>query len=193
MIKVQTQTTSLSLILLASICLYWVLNHFQETKTQATHISTLSKNEEKPSAFLSNSHFIIYDSNGQSSEIKANNAFFYKHTDNIIIDSPIFLSIPDENETLTLTAELGDYHPSEQILMLEGDVQARHRKDKQLIWKLETEAMLLNYKSGLIDTERAVRIETGNHTLTAVGLQGSIESKQINLLSRVRGQYVLNP
>jgi LPS export ABC transporter protein LptC len=190
MFNIQRPTFRLSLILIAALGLYWALNIAQDTQIHLAS-DTLSENKTvKPSAFLINSTFYLYSNKGQVSEIHARKAYFFSNSEFIKIDQPSFSSHTAEDIKYTLSAQNGDYHPTQETLLLTGGVKAQQFTNNQLIWTLESEQLLLNNKTARIDTDKPVYISQGKHSLTAEGIEASMNDKKLNLLSKVRGKYV---
>lgn len=196
MLKIQAQTFRLTLILIVSLCLYWAMNIAQDTQKNQTSDAITDNQAIKPSAFLLDSTFFLYNSRGQASEIHAKKAYFFSNSEFIKIDQPSFSSATSFSSTTnsetryTLNAIAGDYHPTNESLLLSGNVKAQQITREKLIWTIETEELLLNYKSGLMATDKKVTISQGKHSLTAEGIEASMNDKKLNLLSKVRGKYV---
>lgn len=190
MLKIQAQSFRLTLILTVSLSLYWAINIAQDTQKSLTPEDTSNNKTIKPSAFLLNSTFFLYNSRGQASEIHAKKAYFFSNSEFIKIDQPSFSSTNDTETRYTLNAKAGDYHPTNETLLLSGNVKAQQITQDKLIWTLESEQLLLNYKSGRISTDKEVIISQGMHLLTAEGIEASMNDKKLNLLSKVRGKYV---
>lgn len=190
MLKIQAQTFRLTLILIVSLSIYWAMNIAQDT--QKKPISDLIADNEavKPSAFLLDSTFFLYNSRGQASEVHAQKAYFFSNTEFIKIDHPSFSSASNTETSYTLDATAGDYHPTNESLLLKGNVKAQQIIGEKLIWTIETEELLLNYKNGHMTTDKKVTITQGKHSLTAEGIDASMNDKKLNLLSKVRGKYV---
>ncbi len=188
--QLQKQTFRLILILLVSLSLYWAMNLAQNTQRTVPDIKQLKDREVKPSAFLKNSTFYLYNSKGQVSEIRAHKAYFYSNTEYIKIDQPSFSSAPDNKAGYTLTARSGDYHPTDETLLLSGDVKAEQRTNETLVWTLESEQLLLDYKTGSLTTDTQVLISHGQHYLSSLGLEAQMNERVLKLLSNVRGKYV---
>ena len=188
--KIQIQSFRLALILIVSLCLYWAMNIAQDAQKKQTADTISSDQTVKPSAFLINSTFFLYNTKGQSSEIHAKKAYFFSNSEFIKIDQPSFLSTANTEIKYTLSANSGDYHPTAETLLLTGNVSAQQITREKLIWTIETEQLLLNYKTGQMSTDEKVIITQGKHSLTAKGLEASMNDKKLNLLSNVRGKYV---
>ena len=192
MLKIQAQTFRLTLILIVSLCLYWAMNIAQDTQKNQTSDVNNNSQTIKPSAFLLDSTFFLYNSRGQASEIHAKKAYFFSNSEFIKIDQPSFSSATNTETRYTLNAIAGDYHPTNESLLLSGNVKAQQITREKLIWTIETEELLLNYKSGLMATDKKVTISQGKHSLTAEGIEASMNDKKLNLLSKVRGKYVFD-
>lgn len=192
MFKKQSQTVRITLILIGAICLYWAINVAQHSPNNQNKFDDNLQQAIKPSAFLINSTFFLYDTKGQVSEMHAQKAYFYSNTDIIKIDQPSFSSNTKNATRYTLDAKAGDYHPTNETLFLAGGVKAQQFTQDKLIWTLESDELLLDYKTGHISTDNQVSVTQGKHSLNATGIQASMTDKTIHLLSNVRGKYVFD-
>jgi LPS export ABC transporter protein LptC len=190
MTRKPSQALRLTLILAASLCLYWAIHIAQLNPADTAQIGGSDQHINKPSAFLLDSTFFLYNSKGLPSEIHAEKAYFYSYSDLIRIDQPGFTTSPETGTRYTLKADNGDYHPLEKTLLLSGNVTAMQYNQDQLLWTLETDQLLLNYKEGEISSDKAVLVTQGKNSLRAIGLEASMTDKTLNLMSNVRGKYV---
>ena len=192
MFKKENQTVRVTLILIGALCLYWAINFAQNTPNRQNRFDDPLQQAIKPSAFLINSTFYLYDTKGQVSEMHAKKAYFYSNTEVIKIDHPSFSSNTRDATRYTLDANFGDYHPTNETLFLAGGVRAQQFSDDKLVWTLESEELFLNYKTGNISTDNKVSVTQGKHSLTAQGIHASMNDRTIHLLSQVRGKYVFD-
>jgi len=200
------------LIILLAIASYQLL-HESNHSNPSTH-KTGKNQKEKPSAFISNGEFKIYDKNGRATNLSSKNSRYYSNPKRIVIDAPSITFNTSDDQTVTLNAKEGIFHPEEEKLFLKGEViiqripptlsdtnkmppmSSIHTSNKNTeqfeTWTLESEEFELNNQTHFISTDQAVTITKGNSSIQAIGLNAWIDEKKIELLSEVQGRYVFN-
>ena len=146
----------------------------------------------KPSAFIKNGRFTLYDETGYATTLTSSDAVFYPESDYIEIQSPQITLTSAEGDEIYLKALTGRYHPKAEKLTLNNGVRIEQVSPPDKAWSLTGEKFTLDSKTRFISTSHAVTIKKGSHTMSAIGLQAWLDNKKINLLSKVRGQYVFN-
>ncbi len=189
MLSLNRQSIRITLIGLGSILLILAINMADKTETHPANTLLGSQEITKPSAYLVDSTFNLFNAEGKLSKLHAAKAFFYKDQDAIKIENPEFLS-DDINTSTLLTARNGLYHPSNESLLLEGDVIAKQTENMKTVWQLKTDKLNIDNKTGMLFTNEAVDITSGSHKLQATGITVSLNDRNIKLLSNVRGKYV---
>lgn len=189
MLNINKQPFRIILIGLGSLLLIFAINIADKTETRPSSPLNSEMGTNKPSAFLTDSTFNIFDANGKLSKLHASKAFFYKDQDAIEIEQPKF-STNNLNTSILLTAKAGLYHPSNESLILEGNVIAKQTESKKTLWQLETNTLNIDNKTSTLFTSEAVNVKSGYHNLEAVGITASLNDRKIELLSKVRGKYV---
>lgn len=189
--RINKQSVRLSLIALASVLLIIAINIADNTATDSkTNLSELN-GEIKPSAYLSQSTFNLYNEHGKLSKLEATKAYFFSNKDAITIENPSF-STRNKTSNLILTADKGYFQPSDELLTLEGNVLAKQIISDENAWELSSDTLKVDNKAGILSTDQKIVISNGIHTLSALGFQASMNEKEIKLLSKVRGKYVLS-
>lgn len=188
--KIKPQVVRLGLIGCGAVLLIYALNVAENANTTSASDDLLGQLQQKPSAYLSESTFNIFDSHGKLSKLHASKAFFYADKDSITIELPIF-STSSSDIDMQLTADKGYYNPTAETLILEGNVKALQTNKGSLSWQLISDTLDIDNKLGTLSTQDKVNISYGSHSLSAIGFQGSFSQKEIKLLSKVRGKYVL--
>jgi lipopolysaccharide export system protein LptC len=200
------------LIILLAIASYQLLH--ERNNSNSTTLTAQKNQKEKPSAFISNGEFKIYDKNGHATNLSSEKARYYSNPKRIAIDSPSLTFNTKDNQTITLNAKNGIFHPNEEKLFLKGGVIIQRilppasdtnkletlistftpNKDNEQFetWKIESEELELNNQTHFISTDQAVTITKGGSSIQAVGLNAWIDEKKIELLSEVRSRYVFN-
>lgn len=188
--KIKPQVIRLGLIGIGATLLIYALNIAENTSSVTGTDILMDQSEQKPSAYLTESTFNIFDTNGKLSKLYASKAFFYADKDSITIEFPRF-STSHTNANMQLTANKGYYNPTAETLILEGNVIAKQIEQGNLSWQLLSNTLDIDNKLGTLSTQDKVIISYGSHSLSAVGFEGSFNQKEIKLLSKVRGKYVL--
>ena len=188
--KIKPQVLRFGLIGVGAVLLIYALNVAENTSSDTNLELFSDPTDQKPSAYLTESTFNIFDTNGKLSKLHASKAFFYSDKDSITIVQPRF-STSHTDANMQLTADKGYYNPSEETLILEGNVIAKQIDQGALSWQLVSDTLDIDNKLGTLSTQDKVTISYGSHSLSAVGFEGSFYQKEIKLLSNVRGKYVL--
>tara|TARA_R110001592_G_scaffold59620_2_gene180907 strand:+ start:31177 stop:31749 length:573 start_codon:yes stop_codon:yes gene_type:complete len=187
--KINPQVTRFGLIALGASLLIYALNVAENTNTELSNEALLNEQNQKPSAYLTESTFNMFSADGKLSKLHVAKAFFYSNKDAITIQSPTFTT-NNSVSGMQLTADKGFYNPAEETLVLEGNVIARQIGQVGTSWVLNSETLNLDNKLGTLSTNEEVHFSNGTHSLKAIGFVGSINEKEIKLLSKVRGKYV---
>jgi LPS export ABC transporter protein LptC len=188
--KIKPQVIRFGLIGVGAALLIYALNIAENTYTGSSSEILTDASAQKPSAYLTESTFNIFDTNGKLSKLYASKAFFYADKDSITIEFPRF-STSHTNASMQLTANMGYYNPTAETLILKGNVVAKQTDQGSLAWQLVSNTLDIDNKLGTLSTQDKVTITYGSHSLSAIGFEGSFNQKEIKLLSKVRGKYVL--
>jgi len=193
------------LIIILAISSYYFLH--ENNHSSSTTLKTEKNQKEKPSAFISNGEFKIYDKNGQPTNLSSKKARYYSNPKRILIDSPSISFNTNDSQIITLNAKEGTFYPEEEKLFLKGEViiqrlppsaaindaQTPNKQTEPFeIWTLESDEFELNNQTHFISTDQAVTMTKGKSSIRAVGLYAWIDEKKIELLSEVQGRYVFN-
>lgn len=190
------------IIILLAIASYHLLH--ENNHSSSSTFKTAKNKKEKPSAFIRNGEFKIYDKNGNATNLSSKKARYFSNPKRILIDAPSMSFDTDDKQTITLNAKEGIFHPEEEKLFLKGEVviqrfapinnaQIPSNKTEQLeTWTLKSDEFELNNKTHFISTDQAVTIIKGKSSIHAVGLNAWIDEKKIELVSEVQGHYVFN-
>ncbi len=148
--------------------------------------------EERPAAYVEGARFVFFEKDGHADfDLHSSKALYYEKSARIIVSEPRLLLDRGQQETIHLSARSGHYDTQAQTLELSGEVILKRELPGASAMTLETEILKLDKLSRFISTDQVVTIRQGGHELEAKGLQANLDSKKIELLSRVRGHYVL--
>ena len=187
--SINRQTFRIILLVIGSILLLLAINMADKAETPFSNPLTSEQNSIKPSAYLTNSTFNIFNAEGKLSKLHTSKAFFFKDQDAIQIEQPEFLT-SNQDASILLTAKSGFYHPSNESLSLEGSVIAKQIEQENTVWQLTTEQLNIDNNTGTLFTNETVNVKSGSHNLEATGINASLNDRKIKLLSNVRGKYV---
>jgi len=163
---------------------------FNESAPDLPHTTSTTPTVEEASNFIQNGRFIIYDENGYSTTLTSTNAEFFPNSDYVSIQSPSIVLINAAGDKIELSSNRGHYNPKSEKLILNGDVIIFQSSPPEDAWSAKGEEFTLDNKRRFISTDQAVTIKKGMHFLNATGLNAWLDEKKIDLLSKVRGQYV---
>lgn len=187
----------LLIILFLSIALLLFMQHEDAIKSTPKHEAAAT---DKPTAFMENSKITTYDSSGTPNFVlESQQALFYDDQQLITLKKPHIIfaekgaSKNDEIEyqNIELHAEEANFHTEDEVLLLKDNVSLV-MPDFESPLHIKTQKLRLEKKTRFISTDELVTITKGSGTLTATGLKAWADDKKIELLSEVRGQYVLN-
>ena len=200
------------IIILLAIASYQLLH--ENNHTTSTALKLEKDQTEKPSAFISNGEFTIYDKKGHPTNFLSKKARYYSNPKRILIDTPFISFTTEDNQVITLNAKKGTFHPTEEKLTLTGNVIIQrlppthpnaltfssgnaesppdNAVDQYETWTLKSEGFELNNQTHFISTDQAVTMTKGESSVRAVGLNAWINERKIELLSEVQGHYVFN-
>ncbi len=187
--NINPQVIRFGLIGLGATLLVYALNIAENTNSDFSSSTIIDEQDQKPSAYLTESTFNIFSTEGKLSKLYVEKAFFYSNKDSIRIEAPRFTS-SESASRVQLTAETGFYNPTEETLSLEGSVLAKQIDQDGPLWELSSNKLNVDYRSGTLSTLEEVHISNGIHSLKATGFLGSFNKKEIKLFSKVRGKYV---
>lgn len=196
--QISKQTKQLFLLLLLCIGAYIF---FQNEDSLKDTVTTKKSQVEKPTAFIEESEIVSYNKAGERNFVlKSKSALFFESDDKAQIISPHITFTPEAtaapgkqettNQEIVLQAKNGEYNIKLGTLVLSGNVRANLPQPNG-DWVIETPTLLLEKDSHFISTDEEVTITQGDNILKAVGLHAWTDKRKIELLSAVRGRYVL--
>jgi LPS export ABC transporter protein LptC len=187
--KINPQVVRIGLIGLGTALLIYALKVAENTNTDFSKNNLQDGQNEKPSAYLTQSTFNMFNNDGKLSKLYVEKAFIYNNKDSITIVAPKFTT-NSFTSGMRLTADNGFYNPKAETLFLDGNVIARKTDQDGSSWILNSEKLDVDNKLGTLSTSEEVNISSGTNSIRAIGFEGSIIKREIKLLSKVRGQYV---
>lgn len=187
----------LLLILCLCIILFLFMRHEDSIKSTS---NVQNHDKERPTAFMEGSKITTYDTAGNANFVlNSDQALFYDDKHLIVLKNPK-IEFADqglnqnnelEYQKIYLNSDNAQFDTKEEILFLSDNVTLSMPGIEQNI-ELSTHKLKFEKKTRFISTDELVTITKGNGTLTAKGLNAWPDDKKVRLISKVRGQYVLN-
>lgn len=155
-----------------------------------------AQTEHFPYAKLQDARTQHFDQSGQLSyEFFAREMLHYRKNANLTQEDDFTtmaqpeLTLYTEGQPWRVLAKNGRITEFGAKLTLSGEVTIWQTQDNGDTTKLMTERLVLYPQSKRIDTEQAVEIRSPLGTMTAVGMEVNLETRNIKLLEQVRGRY----
>jgi len=181
------QTKQLLLLLLLTVI---SVTAFQNTSSLQEPISNTTSTVEQPVAFARNANYISYKNQGEPSmKVSSKESLYYATSGRVLIDAPVIDLETSDKRIVQLRAKSGIYMTEDEALTLIGEVRLQQKNAGNDPLTLTTERLEFNAATRFISTDQVVKIVKGNNQVNAVGLNASIDDKNIHLLSKVRGRY----
>ena len=162
----------------------------------------LSTEQEKQSAKLHDDHFIdlfinnftltTTDESGSTAYIlKADRLEHYNDEDYSQIINPR-IRFPQDDSHWLIDAKFGEIDSKQDFITLHDNVVMKKIEsiESNEIFIITTQAMTINAKSKIIESDQMVNITNGSLELESNGMHFDSQQKQLKLLSNVSGVYV---
>lgn len=169
----------------------------------------------KPNAFASNAKARSFDGEGEARlSISSADSLYFEEQQRIELIRPAIQFMDKSGHRYQLEADRGDYQLDKEQIQLSGSVlvqslneQTGHPKQAEQTTantpsarstahldalSLRTEALLFDARERFISSEQAVTITLGANSLKAVGMRVALDQRNLKLLSRVKGRYVID-
>lgn len=169
----------------------------------------------KPNAFASNAKARSFDGEGEARlSISSADSLYFEEQQRIELIRPAIQFMDKSGHHYQLEADRGDYQLDKEQIQLSGSVlvqslneQISHPEHAEQTTvnkpsarstthldalSLRTEALLFDARERFISSEQAVTITLGANSLKAVGMRVALDQRNLKLLSRVKGRYVID-
>lgn len=151
-------------------------------------------NKKIPDSFMENVTTYLMDKNGNPKyEIEAVHVAHYPYDDHTEFTSPQVIFNSSDGRQWRLTAEHGaSMHGTDQIL-LHGEVVINRKQanSKNSDLEIRTSEVLIKPTSSYAETDQLITLTSGKSRMQSNGIRAYFDKEKIELLSRVRGVYVL--
>ncbi len=173
------------LLLLVLVARNWV----EETPTSADAESTIDMQATQSDYYLEDFVTQKFSIDGALEyEVSGNTLLHYPEDNRSEITKPdVTLHRPPV--TWKVVSEKGMLVKDPEIFTLQGDVRVERTAQNQSVVQILTKDLSINTQSNLLSTTSKVTIDAETWNLEADGLQSSIDSGKLNLLSNVKGHY----
>ena len=159
----------------------------------------LSTEQKKQSAKLHDDHFIdvfinnftltTTDESGNTSYIlKADRLEHYNDEEHSQIINPR-IRLPQNDSHWLIDANFGEINSKQDFITLHDNVVMKKIESNE-IFIITTQAMTINAKSKIIESDQMVSITNGSLQLESNGMHFDSQQEQLKLLSNVSGVYV---
>ena len=154
----------------------------------------IAKNNTVPDAYMEAFSTYIMGENGKPRhELHASYMAHFSFDDHSEFTSPEFIFYrPDESQWV-MSAERGVANDGSKQIILRGMVTMFRRQltpgDSDL--KIDTSELLIRPDDSYAETDKLITITSGNHRLQSNGIRAYFNDGRVELMSRVRGVYVL--
>ena len=160
-------------------------------------LSELRKHPEAPVAeddshydyFLKNFTTTVLNEQGQAAyRLKAAYMEHYPLNNRAVLTKPHF-TLLEANTTWTVEAQNGVAFVDRQTLDLKGDVILRQMAKNAATLVMTMDKLHIDVGKKTLETTSIVKMSSGKDTIVATGLKANLATGQLELLSRVKGQY----
>ncbi|GAA6153500.1 LPS export ABC transporter periplasmic protein LptC [Pseudoteredinibacter isoporae] len=152
---------------------------------------------EFPAAYMIDSHSQHFDESGHLDyEIKAAKVVHYQVTpgrqqdnDHADITSPEITLHAPGRQPWYIRAKTGRSNSDGSKIILTKDVEGWQENDDGQRNELNTDELVIHTKRDYVETDKAVIITSGGHTIKAIGLEANLNKETLRLKQRVRGVH----
>jgi len=179
-------TILITVLLLAGLSGWWLA----ELRKSPATIAKPDKNHYD--YFLTNFNTTVINEQGKMAyHLKAAHMEHYPVDNHAVLKQPQ-LTLLDTPTTWTAVAQNGIVYIDKQTIDLSGDVVLRQTATTADVI-LMTDKLHINAAKKTLATTSKVKIHSGKDTIIATGLKANLTNGQLELLSRVQGQYHVPP
>jgi lipopolysaccharide export system protein LptC len=179
---------ALGLTTAALLSLGWWLRQFMEPPVMVRQTT-----QESPSAIVEQLKVRGYDMTGRLEQILVTPHMEHFESSNTSeLSEPVLWRFDPDTPPWRMQAEQALANNEEKLIFLPGEVIIDRYSDEQNPpYHIVTQDLTLETESGRATTEAAVRIESNQQWVTAIGMEGWLKSPiKLNLQKQVRGYYV---
>ena len=174
-------------LLLASLSGWWL------AELRKTPAPIAEPDESHYDYFLTNFSTTVVNAQGKTAYLlKAAYMEHYPADNHAILTQPQ-LTLLDTPATWKAQAQNGVVFIDQQTIDLKGDVVLKQTSTEAADVILMTEKLHINAAKKTLETTSKVKIHSGKDTIIATGLKANLADGQLELLSRVQGQYHVSP
>ena len=154
----------------------------------------IAENSAIPDAYMEDFKTYIMGENGKPRhELHASYMAHFSYDNHSEFTSPkIIFYRPDESQWV-MSAERGTTKDGSKQIILQGKVSMFRRQlvSGDSVLKINTNEMLIRPDDSYAETDQLITITSGEHSLQSIGARAYFNDGRVELLSKVRGEYVL--
>lgn len=154
----------------------------------------IAQDKSVPDAFMEDFTAHNFDTKGKPRhELHADFMKHYPIDDHSIFTSPKLILYRSGSKRWSISAEKGTTTEDVKEIVLHGEVVI-YRLDKitgKPDLTIKTAEVLIRPDESYLETEKAISMTTGKHSLQSVGIRANLDDGKVELLSRVRGVYAI--
>jgi lipopolysaccharide export system protein LptC len=170
---------------LAAVILLW-------TSDEPSPPDTVKSAMEEPDSYLVNGVYREYGVTGElNSKMSTRQGVHFPDSDEGIFSSPDILIYQEDRTPWTIKASQGQYLSKQEQLVLKGNVVIEQLQGDVPVLNFQTDELSLYTKTKYIVTDRPVKISGAEGLTSAIGMKVWVNEKRVELLSNVKGTYVL--
>jgi len=184
----RVRTGILILLLLAcALGTFWLLEAMRRSHREVE--SALPKG--KPDYTVENFHFVRMSKTGQARyNISGMKLTHYPYQDTFEIQQPRLHSLETEQSSMLLRSERATVDNSNNRIHMYRHVQVdRPASEKRLPFHLTSEYLLVLPQEDILQTNQPVEMTLGQARLTGIGMLANNATRELRLLTRVRGTF----
>ena len=169
--------------------LSWWLSDITSTKPAAP-----KRLEHFPDAYAKQLTVINYDANGRPHyQIKAPTMRHYEKDDTTELDQPLMWQFNGDNSPWIVRGKEAIMTGDRDSLFMAGKVTIDRAGTPAITpYHIVTRDLTVNTVTAFAETEQPIRVESHDHWIDGVGMQGWLQDPvRIKLLNKVRGYYEL--
>ena len=173
--------TLLAAIVSASLAALWL--HLLTLQAD----DTTAPGDGEPELYIEQPQWRSFDRNGGLvRELTAGRLEKWSGDNQARLSEPRLQLVDSRRQHWQAEARLGWLDEDSRLLRLERQVRLeREPRDNGLV--VTTQTLQISERDGLIETDRAVVLESGNWHFTATGMRAELGRQQLQLLGNVRG------
>lgn len=161
-----------------------------DSYTQAPAVAASDEQSSEPDFYGEGLKSRRYGTEGQLNELfTADSSKHYPANDHTVFTKPYLHAMTSSGDVWFIDAETGDLFDKAGVLHLRQNVWLRTAQTKKMPAHIRTDALDYHLNDRLALTDKAVSIEQGQSTLSAIGMRMDIPQERIEFNAKVFTHY----